>query len=225
MPLYFLLLSETLFRKRLRPAMAASWLQRSFEPCRSLCAETLPSARAFADRYHVNLEQAIVGNLAAGMAFDRDLWTALVGEVLWFNASEIPDIPTAPEALCCLLAPDRFALGDVPRDQFAPIQQALYGTRDLVLGGRYYRPDQVGYNEAADIARLADYLASIDPQRWTPNDLVALKELTDEEERADELEYVRDWFPALCELYQRARQREEIVVCEIISPHVNYDLG
>lgn len=225
MPLYFLLLSDSLYRQRLRPALAASWQQRSFEPCRSLCAETLPAARIFAERYHVSLDQAVIGQVTAGLAFDRNIWTALVGELLWFCAAEIPEIETAPEALCCLLALDQFAAGDIPRDRFAPIQQAHYGTRDLVLGGHYYRPDQVGYNDAADVARLADYVASVDPQRWTPAGLAALTELASDEERAEELEYVRDWFPALCELYQRARQRGEMVVCEILTPHVDYDLG
>ncbi len=225
MPLYFLLLNDSLYRQRIRPALSASWRQRSFQPCRALCADSLPAARAFAERYHVSPDQAVMERIAAGLAFDRDLWTALVGELLWFSASAIPEIQTAPEALCCLLAPERFAADDTPREAFAPIQQAHYGTRDLILGGRFYRPDQVGYNDAADVARLADYLALIDPQRWTPDDLATLTELESDEERADELEYIRDWFPALRELYQQARQREEMIICEILSPHVDYELG
>jgi hypothetical protein len=218
MPLYFLLLSDSLYRQRLRPALATSWRQRSFEPCRALCADLLPAARAFAARYHLNPEQAILEPVAAGLAFGRELWTALVGELLWFSASEIPEIQTAPDALCCLLAPDRFIQGEIPRERFTPIRQAHYGTRDLILGGRYYRPEQVGYNNAGDVARLADYLASVDPRQWTPAALAPLAELASEEERAEELAYVRDWFPALCELYQQARQRAEMVVCEILAP-------
>jgi hypothetical protein len=225
MPLYFLLVSDSLYRQRFRPALAASWRGRSFEPCRPLCAETLPAARAFAERYHISLEHAVLPQVSAGMAFDRAIWTAVVGELLWFSASDIPEIQTTPEALCCLLAPDRFAAGAVPRDQFAPIQQAHYGTHDLVLGGRYYRPDQLGYNDASDVARLADYLTSVNPQHWAPADLVPLEELDSDEDRADELEYVRDWFPTLCEVYQRARRRDEIVVCEILSPRIDYELG
>jgi hypothetical protein len=48
--------------------------------------------------------------------------------------------------------------------------------------------------------------------------LTPLTDLADEADRAEELAYVRDWFPALQELYQRARKREEIVMCEILEP-------
>jgi len=221
MPLYFLLVSNPLYRQRLQPALAAGWRQRSFEPCRALYAELLPAALAFADRYHTSRDEILLAQVAAGLPFERDFWTALVGEVLWFSAAEIPEIQTAPEALCCLLAPDRFAQDSVPRESFAPIQQAHHGSRDLVFGGRYYRPEQAGYNDATDVARLADYLAAVDPKLWTPESLAPLTDLADEDERADELEYVRDWFPALRELYERARDRDAIVVCEILAPLVD----
>ena len=223
MPLYFLVLSDSFFHQRLRPALAASWRQRSFEPCRALCADLLPAAQAFAERYHISRDETILDRVAAGLAFAPEFWPALAGELLWFSATEIPEIQTSPDALCCLLAPDRFTEENAQRDKFAPIQQAHYGTRDVLFGGRYYRPEQVGYNDAADVARLADYLAAVDPQLWKPADLVLLKDLP-EEDRAEELDYVRDWFPALRELYQQARQREEIVVCEILAPHADYEL-
>jgi len=218
MPLYFLLMNSPLFRERLRPVLAASWRGRSFEPCRPLCADLLPGALAFAERYHTGPNEMVLAQVAAGLAFDRDYWTALVGEMLWFGAAEIPEIQTAPESLCCLLAPDRFAEGSIARERFAPIQQAHHGARDLVFGGRYYRPEQAGYNDAADVARLACYVGSIEPLRWTPADLVPMTDLADENERAEELEYVRDWFPALRELYERAGQRDQIVVCETLAP-------
>ena len=37
------------------------------------------------------------------------------------------------------------------------------------------------------------------------------------QERADELEYVRDWFPALRDLYQHAADTDRVVICETIS--------
>jgi hypothetical protein len=97
------------------------------------------------------------------------------------------------------------------------ILQAHYGSRDVRLGGGYYRPEHAGTNDAADVGRLADYLASVDPQRWTPADLALLPDFATAEERADELEYVRDWFPALRDLYQQARERNQIVVCEALE--------
>jgi hypothetical protein len=224
MPLYFLLLSDSLYRERIRPALGASWRRRSFEPCRALSTELLPAAQAFAERYHTSPDQALLGQIATGLGFGRELWTALVGEILWFSATDIPEIQTAPEALCCLLLSDGIRGHDTPRERFAPIQQVHYGTRDLILGGRYYRPEQVGYNDAADVGRLADYLATVEPQAWTPDALAPLSDLTSDEDRAEELEYVRDWFPALRDLYQRAHQKDEMIVCEILTPHADYDL-
>jgi hypothetical protein len=216
MPLYFLLLSNTAFEQRLRPALAASWRQRSFEPCRPLCAELLPAALAFAQRYHLGPDDNLLAQVANGLPFERAFWRALVGEVLWYSAMDIPELQTAPEALVCLLAPEHSAQTSVARERFAPIQQAHFGARDLVFGGGYYRPVYAGYNDAADVARLAAYLATVDPQRWTPAGLTALPDLADDEERAEELEYIRDWFPALHDLYQQARADDQVVVCEIL---------
>jgi Domain of unknown function (DUF1877) len=218
MPLYFLLLDHAAFHQRLRPALAASWRQRSFEPCRAFCADLLPAALAFAERYHTGRDGLLLAQVAGGLPFDRDFWRALAGELLWFSAADIPELQTAPDTLCALLAPDQVGQDPCPRDRFAPIQQAHYGARDLVFGGGYYRPEHAGYNDAADVARLAEYLAAVDPQRWTPAELAVLPDLADKEERAEELEYVRDWFPALRELYQQARAHDQIVVCELLSP-------
>lgn len=120
---------------------------------------------------------------------------------------------TAPATLTCLLAPA--ALHETQRTRLAPIQQAHFGSRDLLFAGRPYRPDHAGCNLLDDVARLADYLAGIDPSRWAPEDLQPLAELSPED-RADELEFARDWLTPLCEMYQRARQRRQIVVCEAI---------
>ena len=53
---YFLLLDAALFEEHIRPALAASWRMRSFQPCRSLCASLLPAARTYAERYHTGPE-------------------------------------------------------------------------------------------------------------------------------------------------------------------------
>jgi hypothetical protein len=54
----------------------------------------------------------------------------------------------------------------------------------------------------------------VNPDAWKTADLAAIAELGDEEERAAELEFARDWFPALRQLYERARERNQIIVCE-----------
>jgi hypothetical protein len=216
MPLYHLLLDTTAFHDRIRPALSAAWLRRSFGPCRALCEALLPAARSFADRYRLGPEEPLLARAARGLTFDRDFWRHLVGEVLWFSASEIPEFETAPESLRCLLAPERHAGPTANRERFAPIEQAHYGARDLVFGGACYRPDQAGYNDTPDVERLAAYLDALAPETWTAAGLAALEGVEGEADRAEELEYVRDWFPSLRELYRRARERREVVVCEIL---------
>ncbi len=216
MPIYYLVLKADSFQAQLRPALAASWRQRSFGPCRALCAALRPEAEAFARRYHTGAEEPLLSLVERGLAFDRDLWRALVGEVLLYSAEEVPEVQSAPETLCCLLAPEQYRQGDVPRERFAPIQQTHFGSRDLVFGGGIYRPEQAGYNDAADVARLAGYLAGVDPRHWTAAELADLRDAGDEEERVEEVELVREWFPALCDLYRRAAAQRRMVVCEVL---------
>ncbi len=47
-------------------------------------------------------------------------------------------------------------------------------------------------------------------------DLAGLRNFVGDEERADELEFVRQVLPPLAELYRGARQAGEIVVCEVL---------
>ena len=60
------------------------------------------------------------------------------------------------------------------RESLPPILQAHRGSRDLTFGAAVYRPEHAGYNNAADVARLADYLAAVRPEHWTPADLAGL---------------------------------------------------
>ena len=122
---------------------------------------------------------------------------------------------TAPQTLLCLL--EGLGPGQEPaaREHFLPIQQVHFGTRDLVFGGGYYRPEHAGYNDVADVSRLADYLAAQQPHQWTPADLQELKDV-EAADRAEELDFVREWYPALCDLYERARQRQQIVIIELL---------
>jgi hypothetical protein len=155
-----------------------------------------------------------VCQVARGVSFDRHFWNLLVSELLLYSAAEIPEIQIAPETLCCLLAPETYRQGSVPRASFVPIQQAHFGTRELVFGTRCYRAEQAGYNDIDDVARLSRYLAAQSPHTWAVADLAGLRDITDDEERAEELEFAREWFPTLAELYQRAAARRHIIVCE-----------
>jgi hypothetical protein len=208
MPIYFLLLDALEFHQQIVPPLAASWQQRSFSPCQFLCQSLLTSPRSQAD------EGMLLAAVSGGLAFDRPTWRALVGEALLFSAAEMPQIETAPATLTCLLAPDRYRAGPAPRECLAPIEQVLHGARDLVFGTGFYRPDHAGYNDSANIARLASYLGAIDPASWQIADLDPLSDTTDAADCAEELEYVRHWFPALQDLYKRARDKGQVVVCE-----------
>jgi hypothetical protein len=213
---YFLCLNAETFLEQVRPAFAASWRLRSFEPCRSLCKQFLAAARDYTERYHLGEEETLVARVASGLSFDRAVWRLLVGELLLFAAVEIPEFQSNAETLCCLLAPEPYRRGAILREQFAPIQQVLRGSRDVTFGAAIYRPEQAGYNDPEDVARLAAYLAAVQPQRWTVDDLRSLADMPDDDERADELAFVREWFPVLVDLYQRARSRQHVLVIESI---------
>jgi hypothetical protein len=211
---YFLVLDHFAFETRIRPALADAWRQRSFVPCHALCTSLVPAARTYAERYHTGDEVPLLVRVVEGLRFDRSFWRTLVGEILLFTAVEIPEIQTDATTLGWLTAPGRFR-PDASREAFSPIQQACFGSRDLTFGSAIYRPLHAGYNNAADVARLAGWLNRIRPETWNAADLAPLNEL-EEEDRAEELEHARDWFPALVELYDRAQAQGRVVVCENI---------
>jgi hypothetical protein len=216
MPLYFFVLKQKWFFDRVRPALSTSWKKRDFGPCRTLCADLLPTVDSFAQRYHIDPTQTLIHHVTQGLGFERDSWRCLVGEVLLFGAEEVPEFETAPETLCCLLSPESYGEDTLPRERFSPIQQAHFGSRDLLFGGAYYRPEHAGWNDGADVVRLAAYLEAVDPGRWRVEDLRPLTQLKTDEDRADELAYAREWFPALQELYRRAMKKSEILACETL---------
>ncbi len=224
---YFLVLPNDLFEGQIRPALAESRRRRSFEPCRELCRSLLPAAEAYRQRYHSGAAEPVLEQVARGLSYDRDWWKQLVGEVLLFAAVEIPEFQLAADAWCCLLTPERYhrrQAGIDPaggqaflgvRQQFAPIEQALWGTHDLAFGHVIYRPDQAGLNLPADIARLAGFLEGIDPSQWRESDLEGLADC-DPDDLADELAYAQDWFPELQGLFRRLREHGQVLVHERI---------
>jgi hypothetical protein len=212
---YFFLLDAALFTTVFRPALAASWKQRSFAPCRTLCETLLPAAAAYRERYHVGDAEPFLAQALSSLPFDRGSWRMLVSETLLFGAREIPEFQVCADTLCCLLAPEQYRGRVSDRAQFAPIQQAHFGTHDLTFGAAVYRPEFAGYNSAADVSRLAGYLASNQPETWTVADLADLREV-DAEDHADELAFTREWFPALVEMYRLAAEHGYVVVHESI---------
>lgn len=218
MPLYFLLLDAAQFHERIRPALAACWRQRSFDPCRALAEELTPAIEAFGQRYHARGDVSLLMKARLGLPFDRDYWTLLAGEALLYAAAAMPEIEVAPETLCCLLAPERYRQERGPREQLSWVEQTYYGSRDLCFGGRFYRPEDAGINDGNDVVRLTAYLDNIDPQKWSAVDLAGQGEAEPDEELA----FVREWFPALQDLYRGAAEQKQVVVCEVLSPRRDY---
>ncbi len=214
MPLYFYLLEKTLFADEIKPALTASWQERSFAPARPLVKNLRPAAKAFGERYRLSAEEHLLIEVLEQVQFDRYLWRLLAGEIFLLAAAEVPEIQTAPESFCCLLAQDQYQAEYTPRERYAPIQQVHFGSRDLVFGSAIYRPEEAGWNNAADVERLADYLGSLQPKQWTVADLAKLRGADDDEERAEELAFLRDWLGPLRDLYQRAAARGQVVICE-----------
>jgi hypothetical protein len=205
--LYFFLLKHVFFSEFMRPALARSQRRRSFAPCLDLCRLLLAENSGIP-------QDAVLRAILDGLPYHRTFWQGLVGECLVHGAHEIPRMPTTPTTLCCLLAPDRHGNTETPRWQYAPIQQVHFGTLDLLFGSGYYRPDHAGLNDRDDVCRLAGYLQAVDPSTWAPRHLEALADCTDDDQRAEELAYVRDWWPSLVELYQNAKDHNLVVVCE-----------
>jgi hypothetical protein len=224
---YFLVLDAAAFEGRIRPALGRSWRLRSFEPCRALYREWEPAARAYRERFHTGVDP-VLNLVAGGLPFDRAWWRQLVGELLLFTALEIPEFQVPADTLCCLLAPDLYRAGQAgapageaqtylgSRPQFRPIQQALWGTRDLTFGTAVYRPEHAGLNTPDDVRRLAAWLGSVDPSGWTDADLAGLREVEGEEERGEELAFAREWFPSLVDLYRRAADAGRLLAHESI---------
>lgn len=207
MPNLFLALDADWFAGEIRPALTASRHQQAFAPLKSLCARLLPRVEAFG--------VAEVGQLLAaiqeGAAYDRHLWRGLVADILLLAATEIPEIRLPPRTLCLLLG--EVGAGQGPREKFSPIEQALFGSRELSFGSHPYRPLEVGVNETADVARLADYLAGIDRAGWLVDDRVVLAEL-DAEDRDEELAFLREGAQSLSHFYARSVRANQLIICE-----------
>src|SRR5438552_2377314 len=76
---YFLVHDAAAFEGEVRPALAAAWRRRSFEPCRPLCARLAPAARSYAERYHTGPEEFVLEKVAGGLPFDRTIWRTVAG--------------------------------------------------------------------------------------------------------------------------------------------------
>jgi hypothetical protein len=217
MALYWYLIDAETFR-RLRAALGDTWRRRTFESARPFCADLLGAAETFRERYRLGPDDFLTQRVAAGgLLFDREVWRCLVGEVVLLAASDVPEADDALDGLRRLLAPNLPEPRPAARGELHPLEQAHRGSRDLLLGGAFYRPDHAGLNDPDDVARLMEYLAGIDPAAWSPEALAGLEGMDDLGERGEELAYLRQCFAALRDLYGRALAGRHVVVCETLG--------
>ena len=104
--IYFFLLDWAFYHEVMGVALARSLARRSFAPCQDLCRRLLAE--------HPGIPRDALVR-AEGLPFDRAIWHGLLGECLVYGARAMPRVPTAPEALCCLLAPEQYGRWDMPR--------------------------------------------------------------------------------------------------------------
>src|SRR5258708_14067924 len=114
MKLYYMLIDSERFHQSLTPVLGACWRRRSFQPCQNLCAELLPAAKTFAERYHIDIEGSLIGQIKSDFPFDRNIWRALVSEILLYSAAEAPELPNVFTSLRSLLNGKTEAEADRP---------------------------------------------------------------------------------------------------------------
>jgi hypothetical protein len=169
-----------------------------------------PAVEAYAHSFPLGQADSLIHQVSQGLPFDRSLWKALIGETLLYGAMEMPELPNIFVTLKGLLG----SAAHVARSDFSQIEQVELGSRDIVIGGSCYRPEHAGLNDENDVKRLTNYLESLDPSTWSPIDLEALSELSSAEDREAELEFLRQELPTLQQVYARARERHQVIVCE-----------
>jgi hypothetical protein len=200
---YFMAIPADWFRQLLSPSLGECWRTHSFRPIEKICRELSAVAAQFIQKGYDH--SPVTLEVPQGLAFRPDRWRLLVGELLLFGAAELPELETPLDSYAAAM---HQSLTDV-RDSFPPIQQAVQGSRDVWLGG-YYRPEHAGWNDEADVDRLTRWLSAVEPENWRSDDLIAIEP----SDRDDELAFAKEWFPRLREIYIRAADQNQIIVCE-----------
>jgi hypothetical protein len=202
---YFMAIPEAWFHVKLSGSLRTCWRQRSFTPAVEICRELAESARSFVQRGGEADTPPLTLLVPRRLAFDLERWRTLAGELMLFGAAALPELETPLESYAVVLGLEMPCF----RGDFTPLQQAILGGRDLRFGAGY-RPDQAGWNDLADIRRLRSWLDGIDPENWSSAGLTHLPP----EERADELAFLREWFPSLRDVYRRCEQARWVLVSE-----------
>ncbi len=198
---YYYLHSREWFEQQLIPAFANSWRRRSFDPLHRLCQSADDRITSFVEGNHLPQDGLLLLGLDGATPFHRALWTTLVGELLLVLAEEVPLISPLPESL-----------RRIPSEQFiAPLHDALFGRRNLVLGSTIYRPGKVGWNNFDDVVHLSKLLDTLSVTNLSASHCIT-------EWTAEEYEDLEDFTAQLRAMYQQSRERNCVVVAESIYP-------
>jgi len=201
---YFFLIENGHFCDKIVPTLAAAWSAQTFASVLKLCREKGSDSGSFSQLPPDSFLFEIANRSAAGVQpFHRGLWRRLVGEILLSSASEMPEIETPLETFAVMLGEQLAEM----RENFSPIQQSIFGSRDLVFGSYYYRPEFAGWNDSTDVQRLANWLSQVQPDQWSADLLTG-------DDPEDDLLFAQEWFPALVEMYRRAAERDYVVIGE-----------
>lgn len=199
---YFFLLDGRFYFEPLHAALCQFRQERNLILARTLCQEMLKNIPGIP-------KDSLIAQVARDVAIPPSAWQTFAGELLAAGAGETPRIAVEPHLLRALLAGDD-PHGPLPaREKFSPIHQVLFGARWVDFGVGVYRPDHAGINLAKDVASLTEYLLQVDPRQWRGEGLEAVWPDV-EEDLAD----ARDWWPTLVDMYQEAKNRGWLVMCE-----------
>jgi hypothetical protein len=211
MSLLLMMVDAEWFHTELRPTLTATWRDQSFAPCRNLCSLLLAAEDQTFSLSSLRREETLLHQIANGMHFDRRYWPTVVWECLFFGALEISDMQLPVDTYCSLLCSSHPSYQNADRQPFTPIEQALFGRRDVTFGNKYFRPLKAGFNDLLDVQELATYLAAQNPAEWRPERLREMASLSSDADREDELEFAREWFPVFANWYDRAASRGAVV--------------
>ena len=202
---YFYLIPEERFQDLLIPAITSSWQKRNINDLAQFRCQLVAESGGRADDSPQLLSGLQLGRKSR--AFRPEVWRILVAEILLLASAELPEIDAPLESWARLIGQELAEW----RIQFSPIQQAVLGARDLFLGC-YYRPENAGWNDYANVCEISASLRTLHPKSWQPE---ALKHIP-AGEQAEELSYAREWFEQFAAMYQRAEQAKFVIICEQI---------
>ena len=196
MSLIFYLHDREFLLDRVTPILRECWKKKSFAPGQAFFAELTDHWPEFRDLHHFNQGTPLFAAMNH-LPCDAFFWSSLVGEILLYTALEIPYLEVDSELLLATNG--------------EPMKEVLFGSRPIQMG-RIYRRDQAGWSLPEDLTRFATFLNEVHPEDWhLPSEF---RSDLSEEDREDDLEMSREWYPNLREMVLKAAEKQQILVSE-----------